>query len=255
MTGRRNPFGVNPGASTRSPQPVGTPQITLIPTRPVVYLDSSFSAAEQATIVAALQQISGDKLTQTGNAVFSDGLARITTRSKGTILVRGLQHATSKVYLVPQTGSFIPDTKQAGTDVQVEVAFSSGGLITFNFFTITGANVPGPGGNKIEKCPGYIPIAHELVHAFRMLRHAQVTGVHDHVFADPSGNQFRETVALEELRVTGMDGVEAISENAIRAEQGLGMRLAYASPDLPLDKQGVKPVGAQPSWWPDCPTP
>ena len=77
----------------------------------------------------------------------------------------------------------------------------------------------------------------------------------NHEFYDPSGNKFSQRVSLEELRVIGIDGPDQVSENRIRAEQGLGSREAYASPTIALDQQGVKPLSATPSWWPDCPTP
>jgi hypothetical protein len=230
--------------------------VQFVPSRPVVFLDSSWAATERAKILAALQELTGDHLTQTGLEIFSDGLNRVAVNRKaGDQLTRGLQHPTNKVIIVPQQSSLIPETKQSGKDVQVELAFASGDLATFHFFTITGANVPGPGGNAIEKSPGFIPLAHELVHAFRMLRNAVVSGSRNHEFFDPSGNKFSELVRLEELRVVGIDGSEPVTENRIRAEHGLGSREAYASPTLPLDIQGVKPVSAPPPWWPDCPTP
>jgi Effector protein len=252
-----SPLGVNPTSSARPPGPLGTGgPITLAPTRPVLFMDSSFTATEQSQILAALQGMTDDKLTQNGTSIFADGLGKATTNHKtGQTLIRGLQHPTRKVILVPQTSSFVPDTKQSGNDILVELAFASGNLATFHFFVITGTNASGPGGNAIEKSPGYIALAHEMVHAFRMLRNGVVSGSKDNDFSDPSGNKFTEKVRLEELRVVGIDGAEPISENRIRAEQGLGSRIAYASPTLGLDKQGVKPVSAQPSWWPDCPTP
>ena len=53
--------------------------------------------------------------------------------------------------------------------------------------------------------------------------------------------------------VVGIDGSEPITENSIRREQGVGARMAYASPSLPLDTQGVRPVSAAPPWWPNYP--
>ncbi len=98
-------------------------------------------------------------------------------------------------------------------------------------------------------------LAHELVHAFRILRGSVVGGARDHEFYDGFGNKFSERVKLEELLVVGIDGSEQVSENRIRSEQGLGSREAYASPTVALDKQGVKPLSdPPPSWWPDCPT-
>jgi hypothetical protein len=226
------------------------------PANPIASLDSSFTTTEQGKVLAALQVLTDDKLRLNGTDLFSDGTGKATTSLKaGQMLLRGLQYPTGKVSIVPQTGSFVPDAKPAGTGAIVEVAFASGDLATFHFFIITGANTPGPGGNSVEKSPGYVILAHELIHAYRILRGLRVSGARDHQFWDPAGDQFAERVFLEELVVVGIDGTEPITENHIRAEHGLGTRAAYASPTVALDKQGVKPVSTPPSWWPDFPTP
>ncbi len=246
--------GVLGRSRTAPPRPVGV--VRFDPTKPIATLDASFTPAEQAQVLAALQLFTDDQLKLTGTDLFADGTGKAASaRKAGQLLMRGLQYPTGKVTIAPQTGSFIPDTKPNGSSATVEVAFSSGGLTTFHFFTITGANTPGPGGNAIEKSPGYICLAHELVHAYRILRGLRASGARDHQFSDPAGILFTEHASVEELTVVGIDGSEPVSENLIRAEHGLGARSAYASPTLPLDKQGVKPVSAPPSWWPDCPTP
>lgn len=235
-------------------QPVGV--VRFDPTKPIAIVDASFTATEKQQVLAALQLMTDDQLKLTGTDLFADGTGKPSSGLKvGQLLLRSLQYPTGKVTIAPQSSSFIPDTKPNGTSSTVEVAFSSGNLTTFHFFVITGANTPGPGGNAIEKSPGFVCLAHELVHAYRILRNLRATGARDHQFADASGNQFTERASVEELTVVGIDGSEPVSENKIRAEHGLGSRSAYASPTLPLDKQGVKPVGANPPWWPDCPTP
>ena len=235
-------------------QPVGV--VKFDPTKPIATVDASFTATEKAQVLAALQLMTDDLLKLTGTDLFADGSGKPASSLKvGQLLLRSLQYPTGKVTIAPQAGSLIPDTKPNGTSSTVEIAFASGNLATFHFFVITGANTPGPGGNAIEKSPGYVCLAHELVHAYRILRGLRASGAKDRQFADAAGNQFTEHVSVEELTVVGIEGSEPVSENKIRAEHGLGSRSAYASPTLALDKQGVKPVSAQPSWWPDCPTP
>jgi len=246
-----------PGTLARNPapqRPAAAVQFT--PTRPIAFLDSSFTALEQGKVLAALQVLTDDQLKLNGQDLYSDGSGKAASSVKtGQMLLRGLQYPTGKVTITPQANSLIPDARPVGNSAFVEVAFASGDIASFHFFTSTGANVPGPGGNAVEKAPGYIILAHELVHAYRILRNLHLGGSRDHVFADPAGNQFTEKVFLEELIVVGIDGTEPVTENRIRLEHGLGTREAYASPTVALDKQGVKPVSTQPSWWPDYPTP
>ena len=242
------------GGRRRPAQPVGA--VRFNPANPIATVDASFTATEKAQVLAALQLMTDDQLRLSGTDLFDDGTGKPASNLKvGQLLLRGLQYPTGKVTIAPQSSSFIPDTKPNGNSSTVEVAFSSGNLTTFHFFVMTGANTPGPGGNAVEKSPGYICIAHELVHAYRILRGLQATGAKDHDFWDAAGDQFTEHASLEELTVVGIEGHEPVSENLIRAEHGLGSRTAYASPTLPLDKQGVKPVSTPPKWWPDCPTP
>ncbi|MBV8274369.1 MAG: hypothetical protein JO170_03785 [Verrucomicrobia bacterium] len=234
--------------------------LTLVVGRPIVFLGIDWTTTERTKILAALQQLTSDALVLSGGGdqIFVDPSRSVApNRNTGQTLLRGLQHPTRKVFIVPATGSFIPDTRPSGNDVLVELAFASGDLATFHFFTITGANVPGPGGNAVEKAPGFIVLAHELVHAFRMLRHVFVAGSRDNEFFDPSGKKFVERVFREELTVDGIDGSERITENSIRLEQGIGIKIAHASPSFRLDKQGVRPVpeSAAPPWWPDFPVP
>jgi hypothetical protein len=229
--------------------------VAVNPARPILFLDSSWTTMERTKILVALQQLTSDTVLMKGDEVFVDTSHSVPpNRNVGKALLRGLQHPARKVTIVPAKGGLIPETKVSDNDALVEVAFAGGDLATFHFFTITGANVPGPGGNAVEKSPGFIPLAHELVHAFRILRgHAAGGPSRDHEFFDPSGSKFIQRVFLEELIVVGIDGSEPISENRIRAEHGLGSREAYASPTFALDLQGVRPAGAKPSWWPDYP--
>jgi hypothetical protein len=229
--------------------------LAVVPARPIVFLDASWNPAERMKILVALQQLTGDALFMRGVEIFADTSRSVASnRHTGQTLLRGLQHPTQKVIIAPeQTGNPSPHTDRVGNDVVVQILFAGGDLATFHFFTITGANVPGPGGNRVEKAPGFVPLAHELVHAFRMLRNLFVGGARDHEFFDPSANKFVEKVFREELTVDGIDGGQQITENRIRAEQGLGSREAHASPTFSLDGQGVKPVSAAPPWWPNYP--
>lgn len=266
----RNPFQ---RSTTRVPGPtLAGATVHAVATRPIVWLDSTWSAAEQAKLLAALQGLTDDKLTQTGLEIFTDlSGAGTGNRKVGETLLRGLQHPTSKVIIVPLTTSILPETRSAGSDILVEMTFSGADLATFHFFNDFVVLVPTPGISSsqwpkshipvIEKAPGWVPLAHELVHAFRMLRSVKVPGSRAHEFQDPDGYKYSMLVSLEELTVVGIDGAEPISENTIRAEQGLKARASYASPTAPLDLQGVKPISAPagkplpPVWWPICPTP
>lgn len=254
------PLGVTPlsgqpflGAKPAgSPAPSPTPSVTA---RPIVYLDPSWTPAEQGKILDVLQQLTDDKLKKVGDQVVFDGLGSgAPQRKAGTLLLRGLQHPTTKVVIVPQTSSLIPDTKKAGNDIQVELAFSSNGNFSrFDFFEIVLCTNSGDGG-AVKEAEPFVVLAHELIHALRMLRNTKAGGSKEHPFIDEFHNAYKETVWMEELVVVGLEGNETISENAIRREHNIRHRAAYASPTVALDKQGVKPQGPQPSWWPDYPT-
>jgi hypothetical protein len=230
--------------------------VAVNPARPILYLDHSWKYAERIKITAALQQLTRDEIYWKGDEVFVDpshphGVAP--NLDVGTALLRGLQHPAGKVTIVPlTTGGIVSSTDWSGNGAIVNLAVTSGGdFRLLDLFVSTGA-----GKVAVEKCPGFILVGHELVHAYRMLRgHGRTAGgpSRDHEFFDPSGSKFIERVYLEELIVMGIDGSEPISENRIRAEHGLSSREAYASPDEPLDTQNVRPAGATPSWWPNCP--
>ena len=257
--------GLATHSSGRIPGSTGLIVIRGNPTQPAVHLDPSWTSAERQKIVAALQQISASHITQTGLQVFTDSSSLQTGSPDVGFILRAFSQQSRKVIIVPtQPGNFIPDATRSGSDVRVGLAFdSNGNLDTFHFFTNTALSLstyalppaPAPGQSAIEKAPGYICLAHELVHAFRYLYGLAVPGDKDHEFYDPWGNRFKQRVYVEELRVIGLLGKELVSENSIRYDLGLNSRDAYASPTLPLDQQGVKPVSAAPSWWPDCPTP
>lgn len=245
--------------------------VNLTPTRPIVLLDQSWSSGEQGIILAALQQLTDDKLTLNGLQVFSDFSGTGSSKKIGEKLLRGLQDPNTKVIIAPQQSSLIPDTKKSGSDILVEAAFASGQLATFAFFTLMTVQVPTPGKSssewptqsypRIDKDPGYIPLAHELVHAYRMLRSAVVSGSKTHEFEDPDGYRFSQTVSVEELTVVGIEGSYEVSENLIRKEQNLNANAAYCSPTIGLDMQGVRAISAPagkplpPTWWPNHPTP
>ena len=259
--GGRLPGGRLPGTLARNPAPqLPSAAIKFTPTRPIAFLDSSFTPKEQAKVLASLQLLTDDQIKLNGLDVYSDGSGKVASKFKtGQTLLRGLQYPTGKVTITPNATTTFPVTRPVGNDVFVDIPFSSGNLSPFHFFTLTGATVPVQGASvnaqAVEKSPGYVSLAHELVHAYRILRKITISqsNFRDHLFGDPQGNQFTERVFLEELTVVGIDGTEPITENNVRLEQGLGARMAYASPTMSLALQSVKPVSAQPSWWPDYP--
>ena len=228
---------------------------TLVVGRPIVFLGSDWTDLERTKILALLQQLTSDALVLTGggNQIFVDPSRSVAPNRKlGQTLLRGLQHPTRKVVIV-SAPDFIPSTKEAKDPLVRLPLTTSGNVVSPRCFTITGANVPGPGGSTVEEAPGFICLAHELVHAFRILRGVVVSGSRDHAFSDPSGNKFVEHQAREEYIVDGIDGSEPITENSIRLEQGVGIKYAHASPSHPLDAQNVRPVSAAPPWWPNYP--
>jgi hypothetical protein len=251
-----------PGTLARGPapkKPVAAWKFT--PTSPIAFLDSSFSPKEQAKLLANLQLLTDDQLKLNGLEVYSDGSGTVASKLKtGQTLLRGLQSPLHKVIITPNAaGSISSSTKwdSRSVDINVDLMFASGDVASFNFLTLTGATVPVAGAgidaDSVVKPPGYIVLAHELIHAYRLLRFLQLSGSKDHPFGDPQGNKFTEKVFTEELTVVGLDGTEPITENHIRVEQGIGVRVSYATTDQPFTSQGVTPVSAQPSWWPNYP--
>jgi hypothetical protein len=248
-------------------KPLGKPGkvIALTPTRPICWLSASWSAAEQAVILAGLQALTDDHLTLNGFEVYSD-FSATGPHAVGIKLVRGLQNPTTKVVIIPPRGASIPETGRDGGDIVVEAALTNGQLAIFAFYTVQTLSVPTPGipsnawptqtQNNIEKAPGYIPIAHELVHAYRMLRSEFVSGNKTYDFVDPDGYTLHHTASLEELTVVGVEGSYEVSENLIRKEQGLSRNVAYVSASVSLVLQGVTAVAAPagkplpPTWWP-----
>jgi hypothetical protein len=219
---------------------------------------------EQGKILAALQVLTDDRLKLTGLEVYSDGSGKVASKLKtGQTLLRGLQYPTGNVGITEQTGSVLPDTHYVGNNASVRLPFSSGDISTFYFFTLVGRPVPPPIRNvnaeDIEEAPGYIVLAHELVHAYRILRGINIPRDPAHSkqvqFGDLQGNQFTVFESLEELTMIGMEGTDPITENNIRIEHWLGVRMAPVSLYGNLVLQGVKPVSAPPSWWPYYPIP
>lgn len=239
--------------------------VHLVLARPIVYLDSTWMASEQATILAALQELTDDKLTQTQLSVYSDGSGTGATKKTGETLLRGMQNPTRKVIIAPDTaGAFLPLTSQVSPtgDITVVLPFSSGRIPPLKFFVNTKFIAYGdPSGQprdvyqlEVTEAPLYVIIGHELIHAFHFLRGTTASGFTDHTFSDPTGIQFTQKVFTEELVTMGLSGAEPLTENNIRLEHHIGVRTSYASASFDLDQQGVKPVNSPaPTWWPTYP--
>jgi hypothetical protein len=249
-------------------KPLGKPGkvIALTPTRPICWLSASWSAPNQTVILAGLQALTDDHLTLNGYEVYSD-FSGTGPHALGIKLVRGLQNPTIKVVIIPPRGASIPETGRDGGDIVVEVALDGNGqLAIFAFYTLDTLHVPTPGipssawptqtQHKIEKAPGYIPLAHELVHAYRMLRGQFVSGNKTYDFVDPDGYTLHHMAAMEELTVVGVEGSYEVSENLIRKEQGLAANMSYVCASISLVMQGVTATAAPtgqplpPTWWP-----
>jgi hypothetical protein len=257
--GGQNAFPFRP-----SRQPLAGPKrkggkVHLVPTDPVLFLDPKWAAPDQATLLSAIRQLTDDAVTQVGQKIFVDGKGN-GNRPRGTTLLRSLQNPSRKVTLVQST-SLIPETRTVGSDVNVEVDFSPFHFFTldaFQFLTRNSGTFSPSYVSQVAAAPLFIVLAHEFSHASRILSGSTVGGNVDNTFCDDSGWRYHETIFREESIVVGLNS-EAQSENGIRGEQGLGLRVGVGSPTVSLDKQGVRPEPSAvtgeltPSWWPDYP--
>ena len=262
--GGRTLGGRLPGTLARGPapkKPVAAWKFT--PTAPIVFLEASLSPKEQAIIFAALQALTDDQLRLNGLEVYSDGSGKVASKlTTGQTLLRGLQSPLPKVIITLNAAmTASPFTHWDGhyVDINVDLYLQNGDIGSFNFFTLTGATVPVPGGgidaDSVVKPPGYIVLAHELTHAYYLLRFRHLQGSKDYLFGDPAGNKFKENAYVDEMAIIGIEGTELITENRMRLEHGIGIRVSHATTDLSFTSQGVTPVSAQPSWWPNYPHP
>ena len=235
-------MGKLPGLST----PVVPPNFT--PARPIVYLDASWVLRERDAIYHDLQTLTDDGLRLTpGGEVYSNGRGGVRL-PVGTRLLRGVQHPDRRTFIIQAATMWpmarINDTDKSRIDVELN-------LEAYHFFTKSGVEVI----VSVERAPTYIVLAHELVHAYHLLRNSTKGGSEEHHFFDDEQQEFHQTVDLEELATCGMlvRGNAPISENAVRQEHALRNRKSYASLTEDLEVQGVRPVGQQPTWWPRYP--
>jgi len=245
------------------PQPAA---VAFMPSKPIVYLEAWKSANERNRVLHALQVLSSDKLRLevSGTEVHaSDG--RSNSLPIGTKLLRNLQDRTRKVVIRPPVGSFLPGTGVDPNDssrILVKFEFTQ-----LHFFTQAAQSAFSPPSLDIvvEAVPSYITLAHELIHAYRILHGITANGSIEHYFFDEPPPrypqyQYKQRVSREELETCGINHrthrpmVSGITENTIRDEHGLRLRTSYASPTTDLDKQGVNTVtNAEPDWWPSYP--
>jgi hypothetical protein len=256
------------------------------PTKPILAFDpstsiSQFSATEQGTILAAFQQLTNDKLTQTGLQIFSDGQGSGGSLPKGTALLRAAQSPNPQVLVHPSPGT-LPETRppQGGDpNIYLELDFSPLRFFTLDALTfLTRMSTamlsnPPPYTSHVEVVPLSIVLAHELVHVMRILRRTTVARTSSNtvtnLFRDESGWAFSELVFTEEANVIGLFNAGGVSENGIRSEQGLNLRIAMTTPSFTMGAapgvaspvtQGARPIPDPvtnqlfPSWWPDYPS-
>jgi hypothetical protein len=182
---------------------------------------------------------------RTSLAAAEQALARIKSRPNGNALLNEIDsHSTNgkqlKIFVAPHGGRManvtraVDDINNPGQDNFQAVKNASKGLfgkgkgasaeIDFNPSTSLALDHNGnPTG--IEQSPNraYLSLAHELVHAYRIMKGTYTGGGGDMGF-DPNSNSGKE-----ELRAVGLGKWqgESLSENGIRGEQGEQLRNAY----------------------------
>jgi hypothetical protein len=217
---------------------------------PVLHLDSDWNQTESGILLDTLQRLTDDKLTLSNGDVTADGTGN-GRHPVGTTLIRSMQG--KRVSLVRQTALMNLTSRDSATGaINVQVDFSPVEFFTVDmmtFFTDYLAAAERVYPVAVTKAPLAVIIGHELIHAFHI-----ATGTTDfsgvtHNFLTEYGDPLTETGTAEEFRTVGLKG-ERISENGLRREQGVDLRVAYASPMLPIDKQGCRRKGRVPGGGP-----
>lgn len=187
-------------------------------------------------------------------------LQRIKSRPNGNALLDEIaNHSTNgkqlKIFVAPQGGRMsnvtraVDDINNPGNDNFQAVKNASKGLfgkgkgssaeIDFNPSTSLALDHEGnPTGIENSSSRAYLSLAHELVHAYRIMK-GTYTGAGDQMGFDPNSNKGKE-----ELRAVGLGKWqdEALSENGIRAEQGEQIRSSYPSRPAPRRQEEFDPT-------------
>lgn len=90
-----------------------------------------------------------------------------------------------------------------------------------------------------ETFPPEIVLAHEFVHASHAILNGAGSGTSYWHFYDDSGKHLIGKESNEELQTVGLIGDQPYSENLIRYEQGLNLRIAYFVPQQPFETDTV----------------
>jgi hypothetical protein len=251
--------GQKPSSKQATAKPVAATVAPKIDTRlPIFFIERTWKLAPER------QQIMDHFLTLTDDALelrdesqfpewFSVYIKTKGTGSKplGTELVRLLQNPKAKIIVKPGTaGPASCDSNVVDGKLGVGLQLGSRGPMLF-----TAPSLPStPTGTVVQACPWYIALAHELVHATHRARGVTKSpGNQPNKFFDEYRNEFTENSPEEEARTVGLQlfANERLTENSIRKEHGLNLRVSYASPELALNGQGVVTPASPPEWWPD----
>lgn len=197
-----------------------------------------------SNVVPSIQLASPSKTSITSA---EQALQRIKSRPNGNALLDEIaSHSTNgkqlKIFVAPHGGRManvtraVDDINNPGQDNAQAVKNASKGLfgkgkgasaeIDFNPSTSLRLDHEGnPTGIENSSDRAYLSLAHELVHAYRILK-GTYTGSGDQMGFDPNSNKGKE-----ELRAVGLGKWqgEGLSENGIRAEQGELLRNSYPS--------------------------
>ncbi len=81
----------------------------------------------------------------------------------------------------------------------------------------------------MEQCPLHIALGHEMVHGYRDMNGiAKDYGLFSfYMYKNEDGQTYRKTNRTDELETVGIMGNFAYSENIIRKEQNVNLRIKY----------------------------
>ena len=211
-----------------------------------IYLSQDMNLKQIFTVLLDLQRLTDDKLVYQTQ---SDGRRMIKIaklgkgkHTKGTQLIRNLNSSFRSVEIVydkaslDRTGKYTSrfrtyyedgvnlKNRSNGIGVNALINYAPSQNVKVNIFATT------PKGYAITTSPTHISLAHELIHAYQAVNGKSKTGKVRQTSYNLNGKTIPEAnVPINELRTVGLKFNDKgdITENDIRTEQGLPIRITY----------------------------
>jgi RHS repeat-associated protein len=213
-----------------------------------ILLASTNTKFQNKTVLGNIQKLTNDDLEIRNNEIVIAKKGMVKTKPVGTLLVGNLAGSSKLVtiYVDDTKGNFENDVSpvdalnpKKGSDTMVSFNPNSDPLIP----TLD----PKTGLVSERHRPGFVGLAHELIHANRSMNGKAINyGVKVNYSCNTAGGLV-ECIPMpqEEYETVGLLGNEIITENNIRLEQGLNPRGAYT---LIAKPKPAKPVTNSMPW-------